>query len=194
MGILQARILEWVAMPSSKMSSQPWDRTPTSLTSPALAGGFFTTSASTLITLGIRPKSIQSLPELASTASLKASSPSPYCRAELQPHWPVGSARHSRLGPHLDLCLKPSPHLQLPGSSFTSQTRRWLLQEAFGQPHLSRFPSLSCPPSVHLVCFRCGTNTICNEICMCFLFPLRWQIIKECTESYTSQGLPHSSI
>ena len=130
MGILQARILEWVAMPSSKMSSQPWDRTPTSLTSPALAGGFFTTSASTLITLGIRPKSIQSLPELASTASLKASSPSPYCRAELQPHWPVGSARHSRLGPHLDLCLKPSPHLQLPGSSFTSQTRRWLLQES----------------------------------------------------------------
>ena len=162
--------------------------------SPALAGGFFTTRATALITLGIRPKSIQSLLELASTASLKASSPSPYSRAELQPHWPVGSARHSRLGPHLDLCLKPSPHLQLPGSSFTSQTRRWLLQEAFGQPHLSRFPSLSCPPSVHLVCFRCGTNKICNEICMCFLFPLRWQIIKECTESYTSQGLPHSSI
>ena len=26
-GILQARILEWVAMPSSRISSQPWDRT-----------------------------------------------------------------------------------------------------------------------------------------------------------------------
>ena len=27
MGILQARILEWVAMPSSRGSSQPWDKT-----------------------------------------------------------------------------------------------------------------------------------------------------------------------
>ena len=36
MEILQARILEWVAMLSSKVSS---------LTSPALAGGFFTASA-----------------------------------------------------------------------------------------------------------------------------------------------------
>ena len=38
-GILQARILEWVAMPSSRGSSQPRDRT----MSPALAGMFFTT-------------------------------------------------------------------------------------------------------------------------------------------------------
>ena len=43
-GILQARILEWVAMPSSKRSSWPGIK-PTSLMSPALAGGFFTTSA-----------------------------------------------------------------------------------------------------------------------------------------------------
>ena len=41
MGILQARILEWVAMPSSRVSSQPRDQT--SLKSPALAGRFFTT-------------------------------------------------------------------------------------------------------------------------------------------------------
>ena len=181
-------------MSSSKMSSQPWDRIPTSLMSPALAGGFFTSSATTLIALGIRPKSIQSLPERASMASPKASSPSRYSRAELQPHWPVVSAHCSRLGPHLDLGLKPSPHLQLPGSSFTSQTRRWLLQEAFGQPHLSRSPSTSCPPLVQLVRFRCGTNTTCNEICLCFLFPLRWQIMKESTESYTSQGPPYSII
>ena len=45
MGILQARILEWVAMPSSRGSSQPRDQ-PVSLMSPALAGEFFTTSAS----------------------------------------------------------------------------------------------------------------------------------------------------
>ena len=39
-GILQARMLEWVAMPSSRGSSQPRDRT---LISPSLAGRFFTT-------------------------------------------------------------------------------------------------------------------------------------------------------
>ena len=42
-GILQASILEWVAIPSSKGSSQPRD--PIGLKSPALAGGFITTSA-----------------------------------------------------------------------------------------------------------------------------------------------------
>ena len=42
-GILQASILEWVAIPSSRGSSQPRD--PIGLKSPALAGGFFTTSA-----------------------------------------------------------------------------------------------------------------------------------------------------
>ena len=43
-GILQARILEQVAMPSSSGSPRPRDRT-ASLTSPVLAGGFFTTRA-----------------------------------------------------------------------------------------------------------------------------------------------------
>ena len=38
-GILQTGILEWVAMPSSRGSSQPRDQTST-----ALAGGFFTIS------------------------------------------------------------------------------------------------------------------------------------------------------
>ena len=37
-GILQARILEWVAVPFSRGSSQPGDRTQVSCTS----GGFFT--------------------------------------------------------------------------------------------------------------------------------------------------------
>ena len=41
MGILQARILEWIAMPSSRGSSQPRDRTQAS----HVAGGFFTTWA-----------------------------------------------------------------------------------------------------------------------------------------------------
>ena len=43
-GILQARVLEWVAMPASRGSSQPRDQTHIFM-SPALAGGFFTTSA-----------------------------------------------------------------------------------------------------------------------------------------------------
>ena len=38
MGILLARVLEWVSMPSSRGSSQPWDQTLVSCT----AGGFFT--------------------------------------------------------------------------------------------------------------------------------------------------------
>ena len=38
MGILQARILEWVAIPSSRGSSQPRDQTQVS----RIAGGFFT--------------------------------------------------------------------------------------------------------------------------------------------------------
>ena len=40
-GILQARILEWVAMPSSSGSSQPRNQTPVSCGS-CTAGGFFT--------------------------------------------------------------------------------------------------------------------------------------------------------
>ena len=43
-GILQARTLEWVAMPSSRGSSGPRIE-PESLTSLAFSGGFFTTSA-----------------------------------------------------------------------------------------------------------------------------------------------------
>ena len=39
-GILQAKILEWVAISSSRGSSRPRDRA-LSLMSPALAGGFF---------------------------------------------------------------------------------------------------------------------------------------------------------
>ena len=42
-GILQARMREWVAMSSSRGSSQPRDQTHVSLMSPALAGRFFST-------------------------------------------------------------------------------------------------------------------------------------------------------
>ena len=48
-GILQARILELLAMPSSRGSSQPGSE-PMYLISPALAGGLFTTSKSLIKT------------------------------------------------------------------------------------------------------------------------------------------------
>ena len=43
--ILQARILEWIAMPSTPGDLPDPGIEPTSLTSPALAGGFLTTRA-----------------------------------------------------------------------------------------------------------------------------------------------------
>ena len=43
-GILQARVLEWFALPSSRGSSQPRDQTQIPI-SPALTSRFFTTSA-----------------------------------------------------------------------------------------------------------------------------------------------------
>ena len=67
-GILQARILEWVAMPASRGSSWPRDWTRVSQ-SPASAGGLFTTSATweawLLVVSGIPwfvDASLQSLP------------------------------------------------------------------------------------------------------------------------------------
>ena len=48
-GILQARILEWVAMPSSRASSQPRDRTRVSCTT----GGCFTTEPLGNLTIGL---------------------------------------------------------------------------------------------------------------------------------------------
>ena len=44
-GILQARILEWMAMLSSRRALPDPGMEPASLRPPALAGGFFTTSA-----------------------------------------------------------------------------------------------------------------------------------------------------
>jgi len=49
MGILQARILEWVAMLFSKGSSQPRDQTQIS----HIAGGFITVRATVIIYMGI---------------------------------------------------------------------------------------------------------------------------------------------
>ena len=51
-GILQARFLEWVAVPSSRGSSPPRDHTLKSL---AFVGGFFTASATWEGSLGYRP-------------------------------------------------------------------------------------------------------------------------------------------
>ena len=63
-GILQARILEWVAMSSSRGSSQPRMES-MSLLSPALAGRFFTTSTTWEVPIsGIEFSSVQSLSQV----------------------------------------------------------------------------------------------------------------------------------
>ena len=54
-GIFQARILEWVAIPSSRGSSDPGME---SLTSPALAGRFFTTCATWEVLSLCRPTAV----------------------------------------------------------------------------------------------------------------------------------------
>ena len=59
LGVLQARILEWIAMHFFRGSSQPGIE-PTPLTSLALAGGFFTTS----VTWEAPKHSLQLLKEL----------------------------------------------------------------------------------------------------------------------------------
>jgi len=69
-GVLQARILEWVAMPSSRVSSSPGIE-PTSLMSPALADGFFTTST----TWEAQKKILGPLPTLLGVGTLKARIP-----------------------------------------------------------------------------------------------------------------------
>ena len=59
-GILQARILEWVAISSSGELLDP-GMEPASLTSPAQAGGFFTTSATWEAIYNVNYASIKSL-------------------------------------------------------------------------------------------------------------------------------------
>ena len=54
-GILQARILEWVAVPFSRGSSQPMDRTLVS----HIAGGFFTSWATREAQLNSNDNSIK---------------------------------------------------------------------------------------------------------------------------------------
>ena len=51
-GILQARILEWVAIPSPEDLPKPGIK-PASLTSPVLTVGFFTTSATKVFHAGV---------------------------------------------------------------------------------------------------------------------------------------------
>ena len=51
-GILQVRILEWVAIPSPEDLPKPGIK-PTSLMPPVLAGGFFTTSATKVLHVGV---------------------------------------------------------------------------------------------------------------------------------------------
>ena len=72
-GISQARVLEWVAMPSSRASPHPGIK-PRSLMSPALADGFFNTSATwdALYWIWVGPKSSDHCPDKEGLAVAKA--------------------------------------------------------------------------------------------------------------------------
>ena len=70
-GIFQARILEWVAISSSRGSSGPRDE-PKSTTSPVLAGGFFTTVEASIqqLDLNLFARSLTLVPPLGALGSL----------------------------------------------------------------------------------------------------------------------------
>ena len=68
-GIFQARILEWVAISYPREWSQPRDR-PVSLAPPALAGEFFTTSATWEAPNSLQFSSVQSLSHVRLFATL----------------------------------------------------------------------------------------------------------------------------
>ena len=80
-GSLQARILEWVATPFSRGSSQPRDRNCLEcLMSPALAGGFFTTSATweaqdSLTAVSLIEQSTDDTQSFKNNKNMKASTP-----------------------------------------------------------------------------------------------------------------------
>ena len=58
-GILQARILEWVAFPFSRGSSLPWDQTQVS----RIAGEFFTSWATREAPKEVRPGQKKTVPD-----------------------------------------------------------------------------------------------------------------------------------
>ena len=73
-GILQARILEWVAMPSPLRDLPDQGIEPVSLTAPALAGRFFTTSATREAKVGLGLPSSNNFNGFWGTGSLSLSS------------------------------------------------------------------------------------------------------------------------
>ena len=120
-GILQARILEWVAFAFSRGSSQPRDQTQPS----RIAGGFFTSSA----TRGAKP-AIIFLTLRTGVPNLQNLMPD-----DLRWSWcnNSGNKRHFKCLMHLTI-LKPSPH---PGplKNYLPQNRS-LVSKRFGTTDL----------------------------------------------------------
>ena len=88
-GILQARILEWGTMPSSRASSQPKDWTHVSMSS-ALAGGFFiacaTWEAPHILLAADAAKLLQSCPTVFDPYTIALQGP-PSLGFSRQEHW-----------------------------------------------------------------------------------------------------------
>ena len=148
MGILQARILEWVTMPSSRGSSQPKDRTHIS----CIAGGFFTLWAPReahehwnglpcpppgyLCNPGIEPRS-------------------PALQADSLPSEPPGNPKNTRVG-SLTLLKGIFPIQE-------SKCRRILYQLSFPGSHtflfyISEFIAGWIPKDFILACFVCNMS------------------------------------
>ena len=123
-GILQARILQWVASPSCMGSSQPRERTQVSLT----AGRFSTVRASRethQARLYLRP-----LPLLLSPPWMLSADPCMLSASQRDLFW-VCNLKQTSLFPlsHLlraviSSCLCSSPSLYCPGWSFLARTNR----------------------------------------------------------------------
>ena len=126
-GILQARILEWVAMLSSRASSQPRDRT-------CIAGGFFITSATWE---ACPPNGTAKTPAPHMVSKAPVSSPGPPCLV-----WaltiPILSLPHSRLRPCCSLSPAHPSHCASPLT--ISCPSPW-------SPRPDRCASLSPPPT-----------------------------------------------
>ena len=124
-GILQARPLEWVAMPSSRGSSNP-EIKPTSLTSPKLSGRFFTTSASWEALYGRTTEHIPDIDWTKFPSHLTRNSYSPH-RAWLVCHHLCEAFQDSLLGGRISCYLMVLP---------TLSSHSYYAKLTFTEPHV----------------------------------------------------------
>ena len=136
-GILQARVLKWIAFPFSRWSSDPGIK-PASLTSPALAGRFLTTSATWKVTYHVLssfvPRLLDSGPKLCRLWATSSPTGTWSCLASS-----LGPAMTApgTIGPDCSQlpCGACGSRVLCPGSS-RHWGSTWLTSLAYNTPHL----------------------------------------------------------